>query len=180
VAEVRVEVEASPLAAVVRGVAAQAEPEHRVTSLIAALTESDFKHMSDLSDVGADDFAKLAPAFAACNSSFVKAFLSHCQSSASREQAAQAHKPGGRTEPQRPASLAAGVAAQAGSASGSAGAGCAGDQTPTAKRLDAPAECSQPPWQLLPIAPAIRVRSPLAGHGTRSSGLVAKPAGATI
>ena len=140
VAEVRVEVEASPLAAVVRGVAAQAEPGHHVTGLIAALTESGFKHMSDLSDIGADDFAELVPAFAACNSSFVKAFLSHCQSSASREQAAQAHKPGGRTEPQRPASLAAGVAAQAGSASGGAGAGYAGDQTPTAKRLDAPAE----------------------------------------
>eukprot|EP00959_Pyramimonas_sp_CCMP1952_P116402 2433267-Pyramimonas_sp.AAC.1 len=44
VAEVRVEVEAFPLAAVVRGVAAQAEPGHHVTGLIAALTESGFKH----------------------------------------------------------------------------------------------------------------------------------------
>ena len=89
----------SPLAAVVRAVAAHAAPGKDVADLIAALTLAGFAHSSDLSGLDVVDLQELVPALAACNSSFVSALLSHCQHHTGRERAAQTSSGKGGSRP---------------------------------------------------------------------------------
>ena len=118
----------SPLAAVIRAVAAREAPGRDVADLTAALTQAGFVHSSDLADLDVTDLPDLIPALAACSKGFVVALLSHCQSQTGREHAAQrsgdAHSP-------RPASTAdAGVGTRASEARGGAGAACGSGQSP--------------------------------------------------